>query len=674
MDNNTLKDKTIDNGSDTCTNFDWKGENLSFITATLELFGCVPYVGDEFVVKNDEVLPKTSLELLEYGVVLTPEASVYAHPIKIYLKEKYLKQEDFNKTFYETWDDVRSSSELKLYLDKIAHYLTTYGFEELGIYSESYVYVPNKKFGISSKKKSKNIPIRVIGTLTYNEIINKCLSLLESGIALQEETLKNIFESLRGSGFTPSGDENIKNREAAILMIHKFGIFPNNGEDIVRYLVYNSVRTTLLVKNEKLTNSIILSKYKLPRLSDQDCQILGESFNRYKPIWMAFKRASTSNSHIVNRISKFSKNYHKPLPKDVIGSLTTNYYSEDVIRGALNGANVYRIARALGSVRDIIAMRKNSSYDRVFFIRNNKMYAQDFSSDSNLITRNIDYYVNLEKILEDELIQRLSHLKNKKVIIPNNVEYAFPVSEKAYCGNFPKGTKFIFDETHDAYAVGIYWENNYGAKDLDLSSVNSERNTKIGWNSQYKTDANDLMYSGDIRHAESGAVELIYADGQSTNINNNLLMVNIYRGEVGSKYKLLVGYSPKIGNVKTGSMIDKGDIIVEEYSTLVQKQHVLGIFTTDDKSDSLAFYLVDRGLGNVEISDSSSKYLKSATNALSRKCKSGVFIREILEKVGANIITNKNEIRDHENDYIDLNINSLSKDTFSQLVDKYHTR
>ena len=91
-------------------------------------------------------------------------------------------------------------------------------------------------------------------------------------------------------------------------------------------------------------------------------------------------------------------------------------------------------------------------------------------------------------------------------------------------------------------AVGIYWEDAWGARDLDLSGLNIAG--KIGWNSDYNQGDGNLMYSGDITSAPNGAVEYLYANKGLK--NPTLVQNNVYSGNNNCEYKIIVGKGDKI--------------------------------------------------------------------------------------------------------------------------------
>ena len=159
--------------------------------------------------------------------------------------------------------------------------------------------------------------------------------------------------------------------------------------------------------------------------------------------------------------------------------------------------------------------------------------------------QNFDFIMNYLK-------KRFSQ-NNKKIFIPKDIEYALPTSEKMYVGNIPTGSKFYGKRL----AVGIYWKNEWGAHDLDLSGQNLRG--KIGWNAGYGEDDGALMYSGDITSAPKGAVEYLYAN---INLKNpTLVKMNVYSGSEVSGYKIIIGRGDEISKYY---MMNPNNLFMEE--------------------------------------------------------------------------------------------------------------
>ena len=60
-----------------------------------------------------------------------------------------------NSAFHKSWKKVKESDIKTLVLEQMLHYITTYGFEELGIYNENTVYIPTEKLKIPKIDEDK---------------------------------------------------------------------------------------------------------------------------------------------------------------------------------------------------------------------------------------------------------------------------------------------------------------------------------------------------------------------------------------------------------------------------------------------------------------------------------------------------------------------------------------
>ena len=79
--------------------------------------------------------------------------------IKIIKTELSISAEQMNNTFHKSWNKIKTASIEQLVYEQLIHYFTTYGFEQLGIYNENSVYVPNEKLEIPNLNENINITI-----------------------------------------------------------------------------------------------------------------------------------------------------------------------------------------------------------------------------------------------------------------------------------------------------------------------------------------------------------------------------------------------------------------------------------------------------------------------------------------------------------------------------------
>jgi len=115
-----------------------------------------------------------------------------------------------NATFHKSWKKVKEAPIEQLYLEQIFHYITVYGFENLGIYDEKSVYITYEKLEIP--ELTENVRLTLIKGYTKNELKEKLLNLLKSGVALKEETIKDVIEIANYVELTEKDIINIKNK------------------------------------------------------------------------------------------------------------------------------------------------------------------------------------------------------------------------------------------------------------------------------------------------------------------------------------------------------------------------------------------------------------------------------------------------------------------------------
>lgn len=595
--------------------------NKQLIELSLTLFGIVPK-GQSQAINLKASLP--------YGIIVTENAAHAFDTILQYFQDNKLSAEQLNATFHKSWKVIQDSSREELFIHQILHYFTTYGTN----FTSEFVYFPAEKLEIPTVTK---LPIRVIEGVETAEIIDRCLQLLSSGIALDEETIDNILALLSALNYQFTTVENIKNKEALVKIIAETGVYPKSPMEFLRYLIYLTTETTLLIKNQETINAIKLAQkdiaIHLDKFGLKQCATI---FNRFKPLWLAFK-TNPKNRPLINEIARLSKRYHQPMPVDVLNTVTSVVYSEGKIVAALAKVNNFRKIRLLNALNT----RLNSADTFLYRIRNGK----SFSAKKD-ISKMMDYYQKVFSIIYKDLVASLS-LEGVTVKYPNKIDYALPSSEKMFVGNFPSGTKI----TSKNLVSGAYWENDWGANDLDLSALSLEG--KVGWNSAYKSEG--LLYSGDITDAPNGATELLYTN---TNLPSPALSIlNIYSGQVGCKFKIIVGDASEIS---ANYMFNPNELILEAETNMIGYQQILGIFLPEP-NDMLSFVLVNAGFGSMGVSKDTVQS-SNARSALFYQYAKPISFRKLLMDAGAILVNN--------GDDVDINLmpEQLQKDTFIKML------
>lgn len=161
-------------------------EIIDFVEACLYLFKAVPYL--ENVNYPPEVLDNE--KNLAHGFFITDEAFKVCPCIadeKIFplLKDKFgYNIFELNRGFYKSFGTVAGSTPQKLLINKLLHYFSTYGMENLGIFDRERVYIPND--ALELPEDAAPIKISVIDAIDNAEIEARAVKmiLLRRGRAL----------------------------------------------------------------------------------------------------------------------------------------------------------------------------------------------------------------------------------------------------------------------------------------------------------------------------------------------------------------------------------------------------------------------------------------------------------------------------------------------------------
>ncbi len=521
---------------------------------TLKLFNAVLH-------KDTNSKPFISKE----GFIISSGAIWSKDEIVRHLLNEKLSGNDLNKTFHKSWKTIQESSRFELLQHQILHYISTYDSD-----FKDEVYIPSEVLDL----EGTTLKYKVINSYTKEEFIDKALGLLKSGIALKEETVNDLISLLVDElDYRFTGDEGIKNKEAIVKIAELYNVFPKNNVEFFRYIIYRTTGETLLIKNDNLISKIKSSNFNpSQQFKDFGLDNLSEIFNRFKPLFLGFKDRCPKT---INKLSKLSKKNHKPLVQNPLNNVTSIKLEESDLHW-LENATIFSLFKALQALHSRIYGQNTFMYR----IRNGKSWLREKQTN----TENLEHNFNL---IMDFMKSKYS-LNGKSFYLPSDVKYALPTSEKMFVGNIPTGTKFLGDNL----AVGIYWENEWGATDLDLSAINIDG--KVGWNSSYNQN-NNLLYSGDITSAPNGAVEYLYA---KDNVPTSLVRNNVFRGNDNCDYKIVIG---KGDNIDRNYMMNPSKLFAEVKCQSVQKQTILGIFSTGE------FTILNFGEGHLRVSTGNSE-------------------------------------------------------------------
>ena len=620
--------------------------------ATLRLFNSVlkttitPVSKESYVALLGRTIPKGYI--LEEGIIPTTELLETIESLVGISGEKA------NAAFHKSWKVVMESGLKSLAIQQMVHYITTYGFESAGIYSEDTVYIPNEKLILP--EINVNFPLVMIKTITDTQLLSKIIK-LGQGIALHQDTLADIMTIVEDIKYPPEFIGKIKNNELKSLLNDYYQIAPTNPVEFLRYVISKLTDESLLIKNKFLIDKIKNSNSKfLDELMLKAPDDLASIFLRYKPLFLAMKSIS-KNKTFYNRLRKKANKLHKPLPTNYLNSVTAQI-KEDTLNGTelwdkLAGVTIFRkikLAQAL-SYRASLTKEENPI---VYRVRNGKGWASNFIWNKKLRRNTIDA---LDIVMGAIVLDIRENVVGKTVYIPENINYALPASEKQFVGFIPCGSYVSVPED---MVVGVHWTNTKNRVDLDLSLISE--NCKVGWDGKIRDKVLGIHYSGDVTDAPkpNGASELFYIEEKQT--IPSIMMLNYFNFQDSDEVraKLLVAHE-KPDTLNKQYVVDVNNIIASTNIKIARKSNVLGCVV--GVGDENRFYFSNSSIGktrsainNESIKQAREFYVKSLLNSLD--------FNDILRQAGARIVNTKpmNE------EYIDLAPESLDKNTIIDLL------
>jgi hypothetical protein len=627
----------------------FKRKNSALTMATIRLFNAVQIFGDQ----KYDIAPDVLQRGIRNGYILDSRIKTDGFLLDTIEKIVGISGEKANAAFHKSWAVIKNTNVEVLVLQQIAHYATTYGYTNLGIYNKNTVYIPSEVLGLPVLED--DLPLVVIKGMTSDELLQRILD-LGSGVALSPQSLADIVTIIKSNEYEPEFLDKILNRELRTLLFDLYEMVPSEPVEYLRFLVQKMTGETLLIKNAALIAKIKESDYQLlDSLLVKAPANLASIFYRFKPLFLAMKSVS-HNKSFFNKLRKNAVKEHKPLKRDYLNSVTelikNHELDYDTLSNHLESASVYRKVR-LANALNYRLNANNSSI--VYRIRNGLGWATNHSWNEQL---NDDAKRVFELVIDSIVADISPNVSGKQIYIPDNVFYGLPSSEKQFTGNLPSGS---YVKVPNDLIVGIHWFNTKRSIDLDLSVI--DVSGKIGWDTKYSSDDNQVLFSGDMTDAPQpkGATELFYIG--SSNQDEKLLLVNYYN------YSKDDVVDCKIIAAHEGSdafcenyMVDVSKIIAQANIQVSKHQNIIGLVASVD--DELRVYFSNMSVG-CSISASSAKaYVTQAREYLFSYAMGAIDLRSVLIKAGAEVLGKQTT----GEDYIDLSPQNLTKDSILSLI------
>lgn len=620
--------------------------NLSKINAiTLSLFGAVLSSGKAYT--RDLAVEQKLFS--DYNVVVFPNAHYALKEIASFVKSNKKTAKELNSTFYRSWNDVISKTHFELLIDQILHYASTYGTN-----FEGEAYVPASYFELELSEEESKLPVSFIVGLSEQELVEKIVMLLESGVALKQETVEDLLYVLDALSALEANADRIKNKEAKTVVAEKYGITRIlNQNDFMRFLVYKATNETLLIKNANVLNLIKLSRWDISDLLvSYGLKTLAQSFNRYKPFYLAFKKANGKNASAINKIAKLSKVHHKPLAEHPLNRVSKDVFnSEDI--AVIENSSIPLLLRGYNAALLSSVYKEHS----MFVVRNGRSWVSEEKNKLNkasLKTAKVN-----AGILKDILIEKLGeNFKGKEFYIPSEIEYGLPLSEKQMCGNIPNNTIISTTKT---LCVGAFWDRGYGVDDIDLSGLSTDGN-KYGWDGdRYSRDKKKIIYSGDMTSVgPNGAVEYLTVSPHEENETEIInVTINSYRGGSTYKYDIVVGVTSD-DDIHIGAMMKPKDLLFSGQREAKKRGGSLGNIIIKDGVSKFVFAPSDQS--SFRVSDEVNARKEATDVAVLHKLENSLTLNKLIILLGGTIV---NELTDSA---VDLSPAKINKDFFNVIL------
>lgn len=629
--------------------------------AILKLFKS--YVGESSTAFDREAISK--------GVLISEEAGgeLIQKAIELY----GISAAEFNQTFHKSWSTIANKSVRELFIEQALHYITVYGFEALGIFDHDTVYIPAEKLEIPELNK-KTFKFTNIRPMTEDQVKEKLMILLSSGIALSEDTIEQV--KILSDLLNKEDVAKVCNREVRSYLYDKFKVVPEDPEEFLRYLIYKTTGSTLKIQNKDMYEKLRASDKKLVlKLLNNypNPAKLSSIFLRNKNLFLALKTKYTLDTtsrevnHYINRLRKLAEHNHEPYLGGCLDSLLNYEFDKYVLEEALNKVTFFRSIRCL----NMLNYRLSGNSSIIYRVRNGKSFTTELKNNLNGESKS-GYKAKLKNnrdIIYRYVISKLSEkVKGKHIYIPKEVIYKAPSSEKQFVGDFPEGSYVELPKNADNLLFAIHWENLGNERvDLDLRMLNE--NEHFGWNASLKNI--EVLFSGDITDAPApfGATEAFLVKG--TDKAYTAIINNYSLNDTPVPYSFIIGYAKDKQLCRNYTI--SPDEILHKINYKIDPncaQTVLGLIKLKD--DSKRFYFQNFGAGCARYTKNKGYILKTY-DYLNKYNETQVTLNDLLKKAGAIIIrrpTYKDENGEKREADINLSLESINKSTIIDLFKK----
>ena len=638
-----------------------------------------------YVVDNDTTPMYDNLISVDKGIIYSDK--VPSDIVELSVQMYGIDSLKWNQTFHKSFQTVIDTPIEELVTQQLIHYFTTYGLEILNLYKQDYVYIPHELLEIPEIQE--DVKLTLISRITKEELKQKLMNLLTSGIALSTLTISDI--QMLSEYIDLNQIELIKNNEVKTFLYDKYNLVPEDPTQFLRYLIYKLTNKTLLIKDQDTIRNLknaspqLALTYLNLYIDKYGIEKLQSIYLRYKKLFLALKRHDGTQyekqiNKLINRINKKANKYHKPVYTSMLNTLTNDIDTVDKLESrqkdiinSLNNITVFREIRILNS----IIYRLNNYEEIVYKIRNKKSYVTKIEQMSEA---KYEAQSKLYKLIKEHLLERLNKkLEGKTIYIPDNVIYTAPTSEKQFVGNIPEGSCITLPRNKNL-VVGVHWVNLSNDRvDLDLHSINETES--YGWDTSYKS--NDVIFSGDVTDAPlpNGATELFLIKETVKNNSFMLTLNNYTQNDEDVPYEIVIAECDD-NEISKNYVINPNNILTTINCVYETDRNTQTLGLVDIEKDTIKFYF-DNSSIDKSITTRTNNITKTAYKYLNNYRNTQITLNELLSQCNTTIVdkpttTEYIEVEDKETSEklykkvekqcdINLDINTLDKTTIIDL-------
>lgn len=480
------------------------------IEATLRLFKAV-YTEENTRILSGELLSEATSKGLIFDKAFVgsndKEQSLIVDSARhIYGKNLF----ELNNTFHKTWKTVEEIDPALHYLQQVLHYITTYGFDTLGIpYDSTNTYIPAEIIPMPEGAVPYNFT--VIRMIDRDELVKRINTLLEAGVALSSQQVTDIVLLINALNIDVDFN-SIKNKEVKTILWLKIEDKPYiDVDEFLRALTYEVSGDTLILRSYRNHRAIKLYMHnpvKQKRVAELlemyvskfGMENVAGQYLRNRMLFLAFKCETTKR--LINQINRNADLYHKPKEE--------KHLSEDDILEA----NIFQLVKYWNYCNSMI----HPTEDKLYQIRNGRNYLAEnnnYGITGRVKQETTKLFRSYKSLIEFRMCELLKHLQDKILIIPDYIDYKIPSSLKRLCSGVPEGTTIYFGE-EKPFVVGVHWKNHEKHRvDLDLHATSLDGS--YGWNHAFRAAGGEVLYSGDMTDApidKNGASEAFRFSGK----------------------------------------------------------------------------------------------------------------------------------------------------------------